>query len=126
VDDRYGVEVPDADDVATMVAELTTRLDRSTIARALGIRPEEVDVIGAGYVPEPEVVERLRLLYRVSESADDLRDPKALLAALGVDADSEAALPFALLPRLKTYLVAFLVADAAVLVGIVVAFVLLR
>jgi len=122
----FDPERADADDVASMVAELQVRLDRETLARALGVTRSELDLIAAGYTPEPRALERLRLLYDLASRVEDLGSPEALAATLGLPAAPGSTLPLALMPRLKTFLVAFVVLDALVFAGVVVAYVLLR
>ena len=117
-----GFEVqPDADDAATMVAELRGRLDDATLARALGVKRSELEMIVAGYPAKADAAKRLRMLHELGSTTDDLRDPEALLTGLGMTEDVSGRLPFALAPRLKTYLVAFLVIDAVVFLGFMVA-----
>jgi hypothetical protein len=112
---------PDADDAATMVAELRGRLDDATLARALGVKRSELEMIAAGYPAKADAAKRLRMLHELGSTTDDLRDPEALLTGLGMTEDVSGRLPFALVPRLKTYLIAFLVIDTVVFLGFMVA-----
>jgi hypothetical protein len=111
---------------ATIVAELRERLDRHTLARALGVKPAELEMIAAGYPAKPQTVERLHLLHQVASRTEDLKDPGALLAALDFGSESGRSLSFALVPCLKTYLIAFVIIDALVFAGFVLALFLLQ
>lgn len=116
----------DEDDAATMVAQLRERLDDATLARAMGVRESELDLVAAGYQPKPEALQRLRLLHEAVSRTEDLRDPGALLAALGASVDPSGRMPLSLMPNFRMYLIAFLVLDALVVGGAVVAFLILR
>jgi hypothetical protein len=127
VQDGFDVDTPDADDFASMLADLQNRLDRATLARAIGVKPSELDLIAAGYAPEPEAAERLRLLHGLSGQTEDLRDPQGLLEGMGlVPKGGRVPLELALLSRFKPYIVAFLVLDAIVFGAFVLVFVLVR
>jgi hypothetical protein len=119
-------DVDAAPNDAAMVAELSQRLDHATLARALGVKPSELDMIGAGYPANRDAAARLRVLYRLASTTDDLTDPSALVAALGLTDSSEQSLTFALFPRLKTFLIAFVVIDVLVFLGFTLVLVLLR
>jgi hypothetical protein len=114
------------EDPATMVTELGQRLDRETLARLIGVKPSELDMIGAGHAPKAKAAERLRLLYELSAKTDDLDDPAAVMAALGPRGGSRGMFPFALVPRLRRYVLGFLLLDTLVFVGFLVLGFLLR
>ena len=126
MDDGFAPEIEREKDPATMVAELGQRLDRDTLAQLIGVEPSELDMIGAGYTPKRKAVERLRRLHELSEKTDDLEDPASVVAALGLRDGSPASIPFALVPRLKRYVLGFLLLDTLVFVGFLLVALLFR
>jgi hypothetical protein len=127
VSDGFDHEEPAEDDFAGMLASLEGRLDRSTIARALGARESDLELIAIGHAPNAETGERLRTLYGIARQTEgDLTDPKTFLEAAGMPTTgSSLMIPISLVPRLKTFVVAFLVVDAIV-VGVVVLVLVVR
>jgi hypothetical protein len=128
VSDVYGPESPDQDDHAAMLAALEPRLDRRTLARVLGVKQPELDLIAIGHTPAADAGERLRALYAIAGQTEGrLDDPQALLRALGVTPAAGGPLvPLSLLPRLKKFVIAFVVLDALVFGALFVAFALFR
>ena len=56
-----------------MLAALEARLPREDIAAALGTEERVLDEIASGYVPDSDVVERLRLLATTKTDRSRLR-----------------------------------------------------
>jgi hypothetical protein len=123
----FDVEAPAADDFAGMLAVLEQRLDRDTIARAIGVRTSELELVAIGHAPPGDAAERLKLLHDFAQRAEgDLSDPATLLAAAGMPTtDGQLTIPISLMPRIKTFFIAFLVLDALVF-GAIVVFAVLR
>jgi hypothetical protein len=123
----FDFEAPDEDDYAGMLAELESRLDRSTIAHAIGVRESELELVSVGHAPLGNAAERLKMLYDLAQRAEgDLSDPRTLLEAAGMPTtEGQLAIPLSLVPRLKTFFIGFLVFDALVF-GAIVLFVALR
>jgi hypothetical protein len=124
----FDFEAPAEDDYAGMLAELESRLDRSTIANAIGVRESELELVSVGHAPPGNAAERLKMLYDLAQRAEkgDLSDPRTLLEAEGVPTtEGQVTIPLSLVPRMKTFFIGFLVFDALVFGGIVL-FVALR
>jgi hypothetical protein len=123
----FDFEAPAEDDYAGMLAELESRLDRSTIANAIGVRESELELVSVGHAPPGNAAERLKMLYDLAQRAEgDLSDPRTLLGAAGVPTtEGQVTIPLSLVPRMKTFFIGFLVFDALVFGGIVL-FVALR
>ena len=109
-----------------MVAELEERVDRETLSRLIGVKPSELDMIGAGYAPKRKAAERLRLLHDLSKKTDDFEDPASVIAARGLRNGSRTSISFALVPRLKRYVLGFLLLDTLVFVGLLLVALLFR
>jgi hypothetical protein len=127
VGDGFDSEAPAEDDFAGMLASLQPRLDRSTIAHAVGVEESELELIAIGHAPTAEAGARLKMLYDLAQRTDgDLSDPATLLKAAGVDVSgSRLMIPVQLVPRLKTFFIAFLVFDA-ILFGVLFLFLVVR
>ena len=123
----FDVEPPAEDDFAGMLASLEGRLDRTTIARAIGVPQSELELVAIGHAPPDDAAERLRLLYDFAQRATgDLSDPRTLLEAAGMPTtEGQLTIPLSLVPRMKTFFIAFLVFDALAF-GAIVLFVALR
>jgi hypothetical protein len=120
--DEYGFEPPAADDYAAMLASLDGRIERATLARALGVKTSELELISIGHAPKPGTAKRLRAVYALSQQAEGKIDDELVKS---LDSDSGVMIPLSLLPRLKTYVVAFVVVDALVF-GALLVYVALR
>lgn len=127
VSGSFDHEEPAEDDFAGMLSSLEGRLDRSTIARALGAQESDLELIAIGHAPNAETGERLRMLYGIARQTEgDLSDPTTLLEAAGMPTTGGSLMiPISLVPRLKTFVVAFLVVDAIVF-GVVVLVLVVR
>jgi hypothetical protein len=123
----FDFEAPAEDDYAGMLAELEGRLDRSTIAQAIGVRESDLELVSVGHAPPGNAAERLKKLYDLAQRAEgDLSDPRTLLEAAGMrTAEGQLTIPLSLVPRMKSFFVGFLVFDALVF-GAIVLFVAFR
>jgi hypothetical protein len=123
----FDFELPAEDDYAGMLAELESRLDRSAIANAIGVRESELELVSVGHAPPGDAAGRLKMLYDLAQRAEgDLSDPRTLLEAAGMPTtEGQVTIPLSLVPRMKTFFVGFLVFDALVF-GAIVLFVALR
>ena len=128
VSDEYGSESPAEDDFAAMLASLDGRIERRELARALGVKKSELDLIEIGHAPKPETADRLRAVYALSQRTEgNLDDPRELMKSLGaLSSDGEVMVPLSLMPRIKTFFVAFVVIDAIVFAAVTVVFLLAR
>jgi hypothetical protein len=125
VSEGFDHEEPGEDDFAGMLSSLDGRLDRSTIAQALGVKERELDLIAIGHAPNAEAGKRLTMLYTLAQRTEgDLTEPATLLEAAGISTTGgRLMVPVSLVPRLKTFLVAFLVSDAIIFGLVVLVFV---
>jgi hypothetical protein len=123
----FDFEAPAEDDYAGMLAELESRLDRSTIAHAIGVHESELELVSVGHAPPGNAAERLKMLYDLTQGAEgDLSDPRTLLEGAGMPtSEGHVTIPLSLVPRMKTFFIGFLVFDALVF-GAIVLFVALR
>lgn len=114
MDEGFDVEPPDEDDFPAMLAFLDGRLDRETIAHVLGVKEPELELIAIGHAPKPGAGDRLKMLYALARRTDgDLTDPGALMRAAGLASpEGRLMVPIQLVPRMKTFFIAFLVVDA--------------
>ena len=123
---EYGNEAPAEDDFAAMLARLDERMERRKLARALGVKTSELDLIAIGHAPKPETANRLRVVYALSQKADgSLDDSQELMKSLGVlSPRGDVMVPLSLMPRIKTFFIAFVVVDALVFAALLVYFAL--
>jgi hypothetical protein len=122
VTDEYGAETPVDDDFAAMLGALDGVIGRRKLARAIGVKPSELDLIAIGHAPSPQAAKRLRSLYALAQRAEG--DPQVLARSLAASSDGELLVPLSLVPRMKTYLIAFVVVDALIFGAVMIVFVL--
>lgn len=72
------------DDYASMLAALDGRLTREDIATALGVEEQRLDEIASGYVPDPDVAERLRTLAGTKPDRAIFQSRRMLIVAFVV------------------------------------------
>ena len=83
-----------------MVSTLETRMSRADIAAAIGVEERELDEISSGYVPDPEIADRLRAIVASGVSGRVVRLPtKAVVIFVIADAVFFAALAVFLVLR---------------------------
>ena len=125
VTDEYGVEAPAEDDFAAMLGALDGMIGRRKLARALGVKPSELDLIAIGHTPTPEAAKRLRALYALAQRTEGtLHDPGMLARSFAASSDGELMVPLSLVPRMKAYFIAFVVIDALIFGAVMIFFVL--
>jgi hypothetical protein len=101
VTDEYGVEAAAEDDFSAMLGALDGMIGRRQLARALGVKPSELDLIAVGHTPTPEAAKRLRAFYALAQRAEGkLDDPRKLARSLAASSEGELMVPLSVVPRM--------------------------